>query len=355
MRECPMIQDLLPLYVDDAISPESRELIDQHLATCPGCRSALAALKRAGPPLAVPPSDAGPSEDARFLTRLKRRMGTAIGLALTAMLLVAFLANQYGQSQAGREYGRLMESRREAERAAFAAMAKASPDPMARLKEHGVTLTHSATRSGTELQVDYQLTPRGPADQVSHLAMAGDPDPRLFDPATGKELGRPRRHGSSWQPGQPTSGHIRFEGVEALPPGAMVQLPYLLVHHTPAEPLTWQVERPGEEGDVPIGQRVTVAGVEFEVERVRFARGAVQVDYRQVTDPARVGLYLLDLRLSDRMGGSWGSGPGGDTLPDPHRPSQRFDFVASLSRHWIIEVEAALLALPGPTIAVEVK
>ncbi len=36
--KCKIICDLLPLYIDDVCSDETREAVEQHLKTCPGCR-----------------------------------------------------------------------------------------------------------------------------------------------------------------------------------------------------------------------------------------------------------------------------------------------------------------------------
>ena len=35
---CNIIEDLLPLYVDDMVSEDSRQLVEEHLKTCPACR-----------------------------------------------------------------------------------------------------------------------------------------------------------------------------------------------------------------------------------------------------------------------------------------------------------------------------
>ena len=40
-QPCPMIQDLLPLYVDGAAGEESRALVEEHLRSCPVCRLSL--------------------------------------------------------------------------------------------------------------------------------------------------------------------------------------------------------------------------------------------------------------------------------------------------------------------------
>lgn len=43
---CEIIQDLLPLYVDNACSPQSREAVEEHLNQCPACSRNLQAIQR---------------------------------------------------------------------------------------------------------------------------------------------------------------------------------------------------------------------------------------------------------------------------------------------------------------------
>lgn len=40
-KECEIIRDILPLYVDDACSVSSREIIEEHLKECPDCAAYL--------------------------------------------------------------------------------------------------------------------------------------------------------------------------------------------------------------------------------------------------------------------------------------------------------------------------
>ena len=39
MTKCSMIRDLLPLYDEQAVSPETAEIIREHLETCEECRT----------------------------------------------------------------------------------------------------------------------------------------------------------------------------------------------------------------------------------------------------------------------------------------------------------------------------
>ena len=38
-KQCEIVQDLLPLYVDGACSEASAEMINEHLETCADCRA----------------------------------------------------------------------------------------------------------------------------------------------------------------------------------------------------------------------------------------------------------------------------------------------------------------------------
>lgn len=44
-NNCNIVKDLLPLYIDEVCSKESRELVEKHLSTCKNCRKELDDLK----------------------------------------------------------------------------------------------------------------------------------------------------------------------------------------------------------------------------------------------------------------------------------------------------------------------
>ena len=43
---CNIIEDLLPLYVDDMVSEDSRQLVEEHLKMCPACRKMQEEMQR---------------------------------------------------------------------------------------------------------------------------------------------------------------------------------------------------------------------------------------------------------------------------------------------------------------------
>ncbi len=79
---CGVIRDLLPLYVEDLASEETKQLLDEHLADCPDCREKLEELKQP----ATPEPDA--SEALRGVKKAirRRRWQTALLAALLVFL-----------------------------------------------------------------------------------------------------------------------------------------------------------------------------------------------------------------------------------------------------------------------------
>ena len=43
--ECSVVRDLLPLYVEDMVSPETAQYVKSHLAECSACQAELESLE----------------------------------------------------------------------------------------------------------------------------------------------------------------------------------------------------------------------------------------------------------------------------------------------------------------------
>lgn len=81
---CNIIQDLLPLYADEIVSPQSRELVERHLADCPRCRETLAEIQSSIP---IPQLD-----DDRVLKKMRRKQRIrSLCWALFAAVWVALI------------------------------------------------------------------------------------------------------------------------------------------------------------------------------------------------------------------------------------------------------------------------
>jgi hypothetical protein len=98
---CEIIKDLLPLYVDEVCSEESRAAVAAHLAECGACRECYAAMLAAdGVPDGVNAGENENSEDVKMVDslksvkkRLNRRTKMIIGAAFV-IVAVFFLGFQ---------------------------------------------------------------------------------------------------------------------------------------------------------------------------------------------------------------------------------------------------------------------
>jgi len=84
---CSLIRDLLPLYAEDLLSPESREAVEAHLTLCPRCRALAGEMS--SPLLSVSPKDSD-----KPLRQFRRQILELCKLAAALFLLaVATLVN----------------------------------------------------------------------------------------------------------------------------------------------------------------------------------------------------------------------------------------------------------------------
>ena len=80
---CAVTRDLLPLYAEEMVEQETRDLIEQHLTDCPACREKLSELK----------TDTGtPIETAKPLESLKKQIRKRRWYAAVIAALCVFVA-----------------------------------------------------------------------------------------------------------------------------------------------------------------------------------------------------------------------------------------------------------------------
>ena len=87
---CPMAEDLLPLYVEDSCSADSRKALEEHIKDCPNCRDVYTRMTAPEPP----PEEAAPLVDCgkKIKRRRIRRVLIAIPLGLLAAFVLVVLA-----------------------------------------------------------------------------------------------------------------------------------------------------------------------------------------------------------------------------------------------------------------------
>ena len=89
-NKCNLIRDILPLYVEDMVSTDTREFVSKHLEHCEACRAELEHMQK--------PTDIIPNTDIVPLRRIKKelfikRLQTVI---LTAILACAIVTVIFG-------------------------------------------------------------------------------------------------------------------------------------------------------------------------------------------------------------------------------------------------------------------
>lgn len=94
MTQCEIIGDLLPLYCDDACSPASRALVEEHLGGCEACRAELAELQA---PLSAEPVPAQAAQGKGLRTAKRKLMRKAV-LSVVAVLCAMAIFTAAGAS-----------------------------------------------------------------------------------------------------------------------------------------------------------------------------------------------------------------------------------------------------------------
>lgn len=92
MIKCEMMQDLLPLYCDKVCSAETHRAVEEHLASCPDCRSRLEQMEEQSRPVALSP---GEDVKVRVLQgtkkRFSRRRRRSVLITVAAMLVLSLV------------------------------------------------------------------------------------------------------------------------------------------------------------------------------------------------------------------------------------------------------------------------
>lgn len=88
---CNVIGDLLPLYVDGAVSEDTKKLVEEHLAVCGDCKKAAEEMEKE---LVLPVHETVTAAETSFLQKMKKtwkkgRIRTAvISVAVTAVVIL---------------------------------------------------------------------------------------------------------------------------------------------------------------------------------------------------------------------------------------------------------------------------
>jgi hypothetical protein len=92
---CNIIKDLLPLYVDDVVSDDTKKFVEEHLNHCEVCRKEVAVLKKE---IIIPKSQAARIKDALPLKEFKKKWRNkkviiaALSIIMTVTVVIGLLS-----------------------------------------------------------------------------------------------------------------------------------------------------------------------------------------------------------------------------------------------------------------------
>lgn len=93
-NECDVVQDLLPLYYDDACSSASKKMVEQHLMTCEKCKRTYDALKNTTIDMIMKNESDGILErHAKKERNLAYKAGIVIALILMIPVVLTFIVS----------------------------------------------------------------------------------------------------------------------------------------------------------------------------------------------------------------------------------------------------------------------
>ncbi|MEF9942397.1 MAG: zf-HC2 domain-containing protein [Lachnospiraceae bacterium] len=95
-NECDIVQDLLPLYYDDACTLASRKMVEQHLLSCEKCRKTYEELKNTTIDTVMKSESAGILErHARKERNMAYKAGIVIALLLLVPIVITFIVSMH--------------------------------------------------------------------------------------------------------------------------------------------------------------------------------------------------------------------------------------------------------------------
>lgn len=85
---CILIKELLPLYIDDVVSSETKALIEEHLSHCEDCRKEFEILTQN---VMIPDNVSARLNEAKPLQSFKKRMKSKRVLAAAVLLIMSVI------------------------------------------------------------------------------------------------------------------------------------------------------------------------------------------------------------------------------------------------------------------------
>lgn len=90
MNHCKIVEDLMPLYLDELVSPETGKYVAEHLADCAECRTLCEKLKT------PPPAEAPPNYEKPLKLSILKIVLQSVAACIAALLFFGYLIWEVG-------------------------------------------------------------------------------------------------------------------------------------------------------------------------------------------------------------------------------------------------------------------
>jgi|GEM_PF-5490332 len=341
-----LIKDLLPLYIDEMVSTETKQLIKKHLQTCKECREQVTSL-REGVLLEYPPLDSLESNDTTFppqneknptfIVRLKR-----LGLLLLAAVIVVTGIFSISSWILGQEAAEEEQLKKDQELIQLDNnLISLSPPKEAIFQKSGVQFNILEKSFGErESKLTYKYFWNNPdIDYVQEDIYW--PNHLVAMDLTNNEVIKRRENTSSVSHTENVETWV-LDGVRKDAEIIGVELPNLAIFFKPKElqiPLM-------DQGETLINKEVEINGIRFFIEKAVITSERIKVHYKQLDSITEVGLYELSFNIIDLNGKNWSKEPNIDFQTKEDRVTD-IPFYQDMKKPFTLNLEHAVLIVPG--------
>ncbi|MBP1930164.1 zf-HC2 domain-containing protein [Ammoniphilus resinae] len=340
-----LIKDLLPLYIDDMVSVETKQLIKKHLQTCKECKEQITSLKEGAmldyPPLESPLSNdttfTMPNENPTFIVRLKR-----LGLLLIAAVIVVMGIFSISSWILGQEAAEEEQLEKDQELIQLDNdLISLSPPKEAIFQKSGVQFKFLKKSFGEEEStLTYKYFWNNPnIDYVQEDIYW--PNHLIAMDLTNNEVIKRQENSSSVGHSENVETWV-LDGVRKDTEIIGVELPNLAVFFKPKElqvPLQ-------DQGETLINKEVEINGIRFFIEKAELTSDRIKIHYQQLDSITDVGLYELSFNIIDQNAKHWSKEPNIDFQTDEHRITD-IPFYQDMKKPFALHLEHAVLIVPG--------
>lgn len=92
---CKIVEDLLPLYVDNVCSEQSKQAVEEHLKECENCRKLINSTQAVPAPLIEPERPVSDKAVKKGFKKIRRRWCISLLLVMILIPICVLGWNQY--------------------------------------------------------------------------------------------------------------------------------------------------------------------------------------------------------------------------------------------------------------------